>query len=776
MTRPDALSFPDLAEARRLLNEDVRRHRDSVNFFASDTGFHRTAADVDLNLHQPPDIQQLDPEQPLSGVTTAATCFESLATALLDVESREPSRFAGLSEGDRARLDAFAASAFPRTVDWRSEGAARRYCIVRAAAPLVRLCPQGDTAAVEEAVGWVWAHVTPVEGREAIYEVARLSDDEGGGDPDHWAIDDDDRRRYPPNAFLTFWGLASLGSLPALVAEYGDQASRARLWLRQVVGRECAYVSDDSQHCDPQQLAWAIAGVIATEESQLSDRPTETLVLIRAGMRALFQQQRHDGTWDTGRALFHYPEAGNAYCYIYETLAELVGLAVDQSRPFQREVRELLSPYLPNLLLARDALNASGRQLGDRRGVGWSSGHHPHRTSPESWATATAYRFLQNLRRLVGVEVRDLAAKRLHARQPRRSRSDLARFGSSWDAGRGSAGDLLGALFVNPSAAHPTASAAYDPDRPQLAQEWARSALMFGPPGTGKTTLAEAVAGALRWEFVEVTPAEFLDRGMELVSARADEIFRQLMELDRAVVLFDEIDELVRRRDGGAPPADIVGRFFTTTMLPRLARLWSARRLIFFANTNSLGSVDSAVTRSQRFDATILVMPPSMRTKMQALGPAAGHIDPDAIAELLANVEANPDPADPGKKRVGWLPFLRFDQLARLSAVDFAGVNELLALIERLGVEVAADWVLEVADDDDADALRRKLVHEYQAEVRRQRIDLARLRLVEVPDGAAVPVGEVLTVDDAYAAGYAVWMGESTPGDVMDGAGRLRPG
>jgi ATPase family protein associated with various cellular activities (AAA) len=776
VTQLDAsLSITDLADARRTLNEDVRRHRDSVNFFASDAGFFRTALQVNNGAAVPP-VAPLAPDAVLSGVTTTATCFESLQSALLDPETSDPRGFSGLAKLDLERLTAFANNATGRTEDWRSEGAARRYCIVRASAPLLRMVEVEDTGPIENALNWVWSHVSPVPGREAIFEVAPLANaGQAGGD--QWLIDDDPKRRYPPNAFLTYWGLMATRELPAVAEAHADAVNQSKLWLRQVVGRESAYVYGGETASDPQQLAWAITGVVSSEAEPLADRANETTALIRAGLRAFFDQQRRDGIWDTGRALFHYPEAGNAYCYLYETLAELIGLAVEPQLQYHDEMRQLLRPYLGHLLRARASLDASRRRLGDDQGIGWSSGHHPHRTSPESWATATAYRFLQNLRRLVGIEVRDLVAQRLQARRATKGTDDLVKVGLTWDAGKGSAGDLLAALFVHPTGALTTPGAPHDPDRPQLSRDWARSALLYGPPGTGKTQLAEAVAGSLNWDFVEITPADFLDRGMDLVSARADEIFQWLMQLDRAVVLFDEIDELVRRRDGGGPetpPADMVGRFFTTTMLPRLARLWSGRRVIFFANTNSLQAVDTAVRRSQRFDATIFVMPPSRRRRAEMLGDMAGYIDFDVLSELLKD-EAFPSANDPGKRRVGWYPFLRFDQLQELRLEAFDDANLFLLRLVQLGEQASADWL--IPGDDAGDDLMKRLIHTYRGEADLQRVDAARWRVVQVPNGVPFPealVAQGALTQEGMPQGFFRWVGDGSLGDVMDGAGRFR--
>jgi hypothetical protein len=178
----------------------------------------------------------------------------------------------------------------------------------------------------------------------------------------------------------------------------------------------------------------------------------------------------------------------------------------------------------------------------------------------------------------------------------------------------------------------------------------------------------EAVAGALDWPFVEITPAQFLDQGVELVSARADAIFRQVMELNRCVVLLDEIDELTRTRSDEAEPVE---RFFTTTMLPRLAKLWKTKRILFFVNTNNILRVDPAIRRSQRFDAAIFVLPPGFEAKR---GHLQRHDPPVQItgiteAEVTSHLrrESPVEKGLPEARRLAWLALLRYDQLDRFA-------------------------------------------------------------------------------------------------------------
>ena len=84
-----------------------------------------------------------------------------------------------------------------------------------------------------------------------------------------------------------------------------------------------------------------------------------------------------------------------------------------------------------------------------------------------------------------------------------------------------------------------------------------RSALLFGPPGTSKTSLAEAVARRLGWPFVGLSPSDFLKGGLPGIYDRVNEVFDDLMDLFGVVILFDEMDALVqsaRRRPRPSHP------------------------------------------------------------------------------------------------------------------------------------------------------------------------------------------------------------------------------
>jgi hypothetical protein len=173
------------------------------------------------------------------------------------------------------------------------------------------------------------------------------------------------------------------------------------------------------------------------------------------------------------------------------------------------------------------------------------------------------------------------------------------------------------------------------------------SFILYGPPGSGKTYTVETMAEALGWPLISLSPADFLKSGVEMLEARASEIFRRLEHLDQCVVFFDECDELFRTRH------DVIGghrnmlSFATASMLPKLQNLSKKRRVIFVLATNYLHHIDDAIRREGRFDARLFVDRPhtaSRATIIYAdifkslkvdLRPAGGPLSAEQHAKIM---------------------------------------------------------------------------------------------------------------------------------------------
>ena len=114
--------------------------------------------------------------------------------------------------------------------------------------------------------------------------------------------------------------------------------------------------------------------------------------------------------------------------------------------------------------------------------------------------------------------------------------------------------------------------------------------------------------------------AEIARRGEPPIAVLADEIFDDLMNLSRTVVLLDEMDALAQRRTSEGPERlDVTREFLTTSMLPKIAKLHDNRRVLFFMATNHQKSFDEAIKRPGRFDLLVFMGPPTWENKLTSI-------------------------------------------------------------------------------------------------------------------------------------------------------------
>jgi transitional endoplasmic reticulum ATPase len=145
---------------------------------------------------------------------------------------------------------------------------------------------------------------------------------------------------------------------------------------------------------------------------------------------------------------------------------------------------------------------------------------------------------------------------------------------------------------------------------PNLAEQYGvsppKAVILFGPPGTGKTSFAKAVAGRLGWPFVEVFPSRLAAPDVAMATALR-EAFVNLMELEAAVVFIDEVEEIAGSRSGvPSDPAHGV----TNELLKLIPAFRQHDERLLICATNSVRSLDSAFLRPGRFDYIIPVGPP----------------------------------------------------------------------------------------------------------------------------------------------------------------------
>jgi SpoVK/Ycf46/Vps4 family AAA+-type ATPase len=145
---------------------------------------------------------------------------------------------------------------------------------------------------------------------------------------------------------------------------------------------------------------------------------------------------------------------------------------------------------------------------------------------------------------------------------------------------------------------------------PDAAEEYGvippRAIVLFGPPGTGKTTFAKAVASRLGWPFVEVFPSRLAAAGDGLALALR-ETFTEIDELEHAVVFIDEVEEIAGVR-GGKPPSPLQG--VTNELLKIIPGFRDRDGRLLVCATNFVRALDPAFLRHGRFDYVIPIGAP----------------------------------------------------------------------------------------------------------------------------------------------------------------------
>jgi AAA+ superfamily predicted ATPase/GNAT superfamily N-acetyltransferase len=158
-----------------------------------------------------------------------------------------------------------------------------------------------------------------------------------------------------------------------------------------------------------------------------------------------------------------------------------------------------------------------------------------------------------------------------------------------------------------------------------------KAVILFGPPGTGKTSFAKAVSGRLGWPFVELYPSRLAAPDMTLASALRD-AFTTLIELETVLVFIDEFEEIAGSRSGlPSDPAHGV----TNELLKLIPAFRQHDDRLLICATNSVRSLDPALLRPGRFDYVIPVGPPDATARAaiwaRYLGPNAESVDIDRL-------------------------------------------------------------------------------------------------------------------------------------------------
>jgi transitional endoplasmic reticulum ATPase len=161
-----------------------------------------------------------------------------------------------------------------------------------------------------------------------------------------------------------------------------------------------------------------------------------------------------------------------------------------------------------------------------------------------------------------------------------------------------------------------------------------KSVILFGPPGTGKTSFAKAVASRLRWPFVELFPSRLAADAPGGLAASLRDAFADLAELESVVLFIDEVEEIAGARSGLAVD---LGHGVTNELLKLIPAFAERKDRLLVCATNSVHSLDQAFLRPGRFDYVIPVGPPDPDARRaiwaRYLGPVADAVDVARLVE-----------------------------------------------------------------------------------------------------------------------------------------------
>ena len=160
----------------------------------------------------------------------------------------------------------------------------------------------------------------------------------------------------------------------------------------------------------------------------------------------------------------------------------------------------------------------------------------------------------------------------------------------------------------------------HDPKKyEEIGASMPKGILLVGPPGTGKTMLAKAVAGEANVPFFSISGSEFVEMFVGMGAAKVRDLFKQANEKAPCIVFIDEIDTIGKKRDGSGMGGNDEREQTLNQLLTEMDGFEGNTGVIILAATNRPDSLDPALTRPGRFDRRVPVELPDLKGREEIL-------------------------------------------------------------------------------------------------------------------------------------------------------------
>ena len=193
----------------------------------------------------------------------------------------------------------------------------------------------------------------------------------------------------------------------------------------------------------------------------------------------------------------------------------------------------------------------------------------------------------------------------------------------------------------------------HDPSKYEsIGAKMPKGILLVGPPGTGKTMLAKAVAGESNVPFFSISGSEFVEMFVGMGASKVRDLFKQAKEKAPCIVFIDEIDAIGQKRSGGQYGGNDEREQTLNQLLTEMDGFDATKGVVILAATNRPESLDPALTRPGRFDRRVPVELPDLKGRESILRlhakkvkigpdcdfPVVARMTPGASGAELANI------------------------------------------------------------------------------------------------------------------------------------------